>query len=215
MPESGLDHARARVLVVLSFVSVMVLMYYAARSRSLVGTRGFGADRMFAELRDRIALVGRVPVLPDGWKAWSCILSAHGDRFSGDFVVAHLSASGHRLEIVLVDVSGKGTRAGTARCCCPARSAGCSARSRRATSCARRTSTSSGRAGRRGSPRRCTSTSTCAPASTPSPTPGTRRRPATPPGRARWTVLDGARGPLLGRRARRVLPAPERPPRPR
>ena len=54
-----------------------------------------------------------MPVLPDGWQAWSCILSAHGDRFSGDFVVAHLSASGHRLEIVLVDVSGKGTRAGT------------------------------------------------------------------------------------------------------
>ena len=27
--------------------------------------------------------------------------------------MAHLSASGHRLEIALVDVSGKGTRAGT------------------------------------------------------------------------------------------------------
>ena len=101
------------VLVVLSFLSVMVLMYFSALSRSLVGTRGFGADRMFAELRDRIVLVGQVPVLPDGWRAWSCILSAHGDRFSGDFVVAHLSESGHRLEIVLVDVSGKGTRAGT------------------------------------------------------------------------------------------------------
>ena len=112
MPESGLTLPRA-ALVVVSFVAVMVLMYVAAQSRALVGTRGFGADRMFAELRDRIALVGRVPVLPDGWGAWSCILSAHGDRFSGDFVVAHLSASGHRLEIVLVDVSGKGTRAGT------------------------------------------------------------------------------------------------------
>jgi len=112
MPDSGLSKARA-ALVVLSFLSVMVLMYYSALSRSLVGTRGFGADRMFAELRDRIVLVGQVPVLPDGWQAWSCILSAHGDRFSGDFVVAHLSESGHRLEIVLVDVSGKGTRAGT------------------------------------------------------------------------------------------------------
>jgi serine phosphatase RsbU (regulator of sigma subunit) len=98
---------------VLSFASVMLLMHSVARSRSLVGTRGFGADRMFAELRDRIALVGRVPALPDGWRAWSCILSAHGDRFSGDFVVVHLSPSGHRLEILLVDVSGKGTRAGT------------------------------------------------------------------------------------------------------
>ncbi len=108
----GLSPPRA-VLVGLSFLAVMVLMYYAAQSRSLVGTRGFGSDRMFAELRDRIALVGRVPALPDGWRAWSCIRSAHGDRFSGDFVVAHLSPSGYRLEIVLVDVSGKGTRAGT------------------------------------------------------------------------------------------------------
>lgn len=112
MPGSGLSASRA-ALVVISFVAVMGLTYYAARSRSVVGTRGFGADRMFAELRDRIALVGRVPVLPDGWRAWSCILSAHGDRFSGDFVVAHLSPSRDRLEIVLVDVSGKGTRAGT------------------------------------------------------------------------------------------------------
>ncbi|HYN68208.1 MAG TPA: PP2C family protein-serine/threonine phosphatase [Ornithinibacter sp.] len=111
-PESGLTAPRS-ALVVLSFLSVMVLMYYAARSRSVIGTRGFGADRMFAELRDRIALVGRVPVLPDGWQAWSCIYSANGERFSGDFVVAHLGASGHRLEIALVDVSGKGTRAGT------------------------------------------------------------------------------------------------------
>ncbi|HET6967021.1 MAG TPA: PP2C family protein-serine/threonine phosphatase [Ornithinibacter sp.] len=112
MPRSGLLHFRS-ALVVLSFLAVMVLMTYAARSRSLVGTRGFGADRMFAELRDRIAQVGRVPDLPEGWRATSCILSAYGDRFSGDFVVAHLSPSGNRLEIVLVDVSGKGTRAGT------------------------------------------------------------------------------------------------------
>ena len=111
-PRSGLIPPRA-ALVILSFMSVMVLMYVAARSRSIIGTRGFGADRMFAELRDRIAMVGRVPALPAGWQSWSCIRSAHGERFSGDFVVAHLSPSGHRLEIVLVDVSGKGTRAGT------------------------------------------------------------------------------------------------------
>ena len=96
-----------------SMLMVMWMMSVSARSRSLVGTRGFGGDRMFAELRDRIASVGTVPDLPEGWSASSCILSAYGDRFSGDFVVAHLSASGHRLEIVLVDVSGKGTRAGT------------------------------------------------------------------------------------------------------
>jgi hypothetical protein len=112
VPTSKLTPPRA-LLVVLSFVVVMGMMYLVAQSRALVGTRGFGADRMFAELRDRIAMVGRMPELPDGWRAWSCIRSAHGDRFSGDFIVAHLSPSGHRLEIVLVDVSGKGTRAGT------------------------------------------------------------------------------------------------------
>ena len=108
----GLTYFRS-FLVVLSLTAVMALMYYIARSRSQIGTRGFGADRMFAELRDRIAQVGRVPDLPEGWRMTSCILSAYGDRFSGDFVVAHLSPSGNRLEIVLVDVSGKGTRAGT------------------------------------------------------------------------------------------------------
>jgi hypothetical protein len=100
-------------LAILSMYSVMALMYMSARWRSLIGTRGFGGDRMFVELRDRIASGGQLPDLPEGWAASSCILSAHGDQFSGDFVVTHLGASGHRLEVVLVDVSGKGTRAGT------------------------------------------------------------------------------------------------------
>lgn len=110
--DSGLSMSRA-VLVVLSFLAVMVVMYVAAESRALVGTRGFGGDRMFADLRHRIGSGGDVPALPEGWAAWASILSAHGDLFSGDFLVTHLSPSGTRLEIALVDVSGKGTRAGT------------------------------------------------------------------------------------------------------
>lgn len=112
MPRSGIGLLRSSLLLV-SMCLVMWVMVVSARSRSTVGTRGFGGDRMFAELRDRISSGGRVPDLPEGWRAGSCILSAYGDRFSGDFVVAHLSPSGHRLEIVLVDVSGKGTQAGT------------------------------------------------------------------------------------------------------
>jgi hypothetical protein len=110
--DSGLEPVRV-VLVVLSILGVMLMMVLAAQSRARVGTRGFGGDRMFADLRDRIASVGRMPTLPDGWRTDSAVLSAHGERFSGDFVVAHLSPSQHRLEVVLVDVSGKGTRAGT------------------------------------------------------------------------------------------------------
>ncbi len=99
--------------VILSILVVMALSGVVSRSRARIGTRGLSGDRMFAELRDRIAQVGQVPELPDGWSATSCVLSAHGDRFSGDFVVVHLSPSGNRLEIALVDVSGKGTGAGT------------------------------------------------------------------------------------------------------
>lgn len=112
MQNSGLSISRAS-LVLASMVIVMAMMAVAARSRSRVGTRGFSSDRMFAELRDRIASGGRIPELPEGWVITSKVLSAHGDRFSGDFLLAHLSPSGHRLEVVLVDVSGKGTQAGT------------------------------------------------------------------------------------------------------
>ncbi len=101
------------VLVFLALLVVMAMMLLTAQSRARVGTRGFGGDRMFADLRDRIASVGRMPTLPAGWSATSSVLSAHGERFSGDFVVAYLSPSRHRLEVVLVDVSGKGTGAGT------------------------------------------------------------------------------------------------------
>ena len=99
--------------VVAALLVVMGLVVVISRSRDLVGVRGFGADRMFAELRDRIASVGILPALPDGWSATSRILSAHSDRFSGDFVIAHLDEERGRLQVALVDVSGKGTGAGT------------------------------------------------------------------------------------------------------
>ncbi|GGL27807.1 PP2C family protein-serine/threonine phosphatase [Phycicoccus endophyticus] len=111
-PVSLLQPARVAGVV----LAVLVVMWQAvliARSRDLVGTRGMTGDRMLAELRDRIIQGGRVPALPDGWHASSSILSAHGDRFSGDFVIVHLSPEGQRLEVALVDVSGKGTGAGT------------------------------------------------------------------------------------------------------
>ena len=112
VPNSGVGLMRS-MFVAMSMLAVMALMVFASVSRARIGTRGFRGDRMFAELRDRIALVGQMPDLPPGWQVSSCIRSAHGEHFSGDFVVAHLSPCGDHLEIVLVDVSGKGTRAGT------------------------------------------------------------------------------------------------------
>lgn len=99
--------------VLLSLALIMGIAVVVSQSREIVGTRGFSGERMFADLRDRIASLGQVPTLPEGWVATSAILSAHGDRFSGDFIVVRLSPSRTRLEIALVDVSGKGTGVGT------------------------------------------------------------------------------------------------------
>ncbi len=92
---------------------VMVLMYSLSRSRSRIGVRGLGGEGMLVDLRDRLRLMGEMPELPPGWHAESALRSAHGDAFSGDFMVTARSGEGSVLEIVLVDVSGKGLRSGT------------------------------------------------------------------------------------------------------
>jgi hypothetical protein len=92
---------------------VMGLMFWVARSRARIGTHGIGGDTILVDLRDRLQQMGELPALPKGWAAESSVHSAFGDSFSGDFVVASLPSDTQRLEIALVDVSGKGTRAGT------------------------------------------------------------------------------------------------------
>ena len=69
IPNSDLRPSRS-IMAILAMLSVMALMYVSARWRSLIGTRGFGGDRMFAELRDRIASVGTVIVVPPPTCAW-------------------------------------------------------------------------------------------------------------------------------------------------
>ena len=94
-------------------VTVMALMFWVARSRARIGTQGISGDTILVDLRDRLRNMGELPKLPAGWSAESAVHSAYGDSFSGDFVVASLHPTEHTLEIALVDVSGKGTRAGT------------------------------------------------------------------------------------------------------
>src|SRR5690606_227978 len=94
-------------------VMVMSLMFWVARSRARLGTQGIGGDTILVDLRDRLRRMGELPALPTGWAAESAVHSAYGDSFSGDFVVASLEPEKQRLEVALVDVSGKGTRAGT------------------------------------------------------------------------------------------------------
>ncbi|GEN79418.1 membrane protein [Actinotalea fermentans] len=82
------------------------------RSRDRLGLQGAASDLMLVDLRDRLVAHGRIPPLPPRWRVDSVVRSAYAEAFSGDFVVASRSRSGNLLEIVLVDVSGKGQDAG-------------------------------------------------------------------------------------------------------
>ncbi|WP_131742501.1 SpoIIE family protein phosphatase, partial [Actinomadura roseirufa] len=88
-----------------------VLALTLARTRQQLGVQGLRGDSMLLELRDRLRRQGEMPRLPDGWGAQVVMLQAGGSSFGGDFVVS--ACDGDVLEVALVDVSGKGTDAGT------------------------------------------------------------------------------------------------------
>jgi Stage II sporulation protein E (SpoIIE) len=98
---------------VVVILGVMGPMIWLSASRSRLGLRGSSGETMLVDLRDRLRATGELPVLPAGWMAESTIQSAYGDSFSGDFIVANRSTDGSRLEVAVVDVSGKGAPAGT------------------------------------------------------------------------------------------------------
>jgi Stage II sporulation protein E (SpoIIE) len=98
-------------LIVTAFVAVMIS--WLAVSRAPLGVQGTLAESMLVDLRDRIRAQSLLPALPEPWHAEVAVESAYGESFSGDFAVANLSNAGDRLEVALVDVSGKGLDAGT------------------------------------------------------------------------------------------------------
>ena len=96
-------------VITMFFLGFLVLMSSFRRSR--LGVAGLQGERMFVDLRDRILRQGGIPALPAEWYAAAELRSAGGTPFAGDFVVA--SRVGERLEVAVVDVSGKGQGAGT------------------------------------------------------------------------------------------------------
>jgi serine phosphatase RsbU (regulator of sigma subunit) len=90
-------------------VAVSLILYHASRQRS--GLPVALSEPMLAQLRDRLQAAGTIPELPDGWRAQAEMLTAHGTGYAGDFLVADRPDSRH-LELVLVDVSGKGSSVG-------------------------------------------------------------------------------------------------------
>lgn len=98
------------VLLVQGLALVTVLGF--VRSREKIGLSGAAGKFMLVDLRDRLEAHGRIPRLPRGWRVDRALRSAYAEAFSGDFVVAARAERGGLLEIVLVDVSGKGQAAG-------------------------------------------------------------------------------------------------------
>lgn len=101
---------RRVVTVVLMFAMGFVVLLSSFR-RSQLGVGGLQGEQMFVDLRDRILRQGGIPELPAEWYVSSELRSAGGTLFAGDFVVA--SRHGTRLEVAVVDVSGKGEAAST------------------------------------------------------------------------------------------------------
>jgi len=92
-------------------IALIVLVTSLRRTR--LGVAGLRGESMFVDLRDRIQNQGGgLPRLPRGWAMESAVYSAGGTAFAGDFVVSSRSGCGRRVEIAVVDVSGKGEEAG-------------------------------------------------------------------------------------------------------
>ena len=104
----------ARIIggVTVMYLAGLIIMLTSFR-RTRLGVAGTQGESMLVDLRDRIQQQGRVPRLPAGWHAESAIRSAGGTPFAGDFIVTSFPEFTHRLEVAVVDVSGKGEAAGT------------------------------------------------------------------------------------------------------
>jgi hypothetical protein len=98
--------------VVITFVIALLVMVTSFR-RARLGVAGPRGESMFVDLRDRIAKQGALPPLPPQWQVESAMRSAGGTSFGGDFLVASRATDGSTLELIVVDVSGKGIEAGT------------------------------------------------------------------------------------------------------
>lgn len=92
--------------------TALVVLGVAAR-QARPGRLGVCGESMLLDLRDRLWTQGEMSRLPAGWQAEVVTRPARGEAFSGDFLVANRSRDGRLLEVALVDVSGKGSDAGT------------------------------------------------------------------------------------------------------
>jgi len=106
-----LNDRKAGLGIGATIVLTALFAFVLARTRAKLGVQGLRGDQMLIELRDRIRAQGKMPELPDNWRAISVLRPAGGSSFGGDFLVS--AFDGKVLELALVDVAGKGIEAGT------------------------------------------------------------------------------------------------------
>jgi hypothetical protein len=105
------NRAASTLPVGLVLVGAMLIGWMLRRERAVAEFGGAAAaDAMLIDLRREVLLRSAKPVLPAGWQFDTDLRSAHGESFSGDFVVTATGRTG--LDVVLVDVSGNGQVAG-------------------------------------------------------------------------------------------------------
>jgi hypothetical protein len=93
-------------------VGVVLVLFVASRQRS--GLPATLSESFLADLKERLQAAGQIPALPGGWESQTAMIASHGVSYAGDFLVARKSDDDSRLEVILVDVCGKGTSAGPA-----------------------------------------------------------------------------------------------------
>jgi len=106
-------------ILLVGITALVVLVM--SRQRVRLGVRGTRGESMLFDLRERLQAQGRVPRLPRGWNLEFALRSAGGQSFAGDFLVAAKAGPDPdgprtgpgRIQLSLVDVSGKGLQAGT------------------------------------------------------------------------------------------------------
>lgn len=105
--------------IVVVIVLAAVLMAQFVRTRESLGVQGNTGQAMLVDLRDRLRAQALPARMPDGVRMEVAQRSANGEGFSGDFVLSALRPGEEAvdwpgaLEVVVVDVSGKGQAAGT------------------------------------------------------------------------------------------------------
>ncbi|WP_309648598.1 PP2C family protein-serine/threonine phosphatase [Nocardioides sp.] len=107
--DGPINGPRAAILAALA-VAVALILFQSSRQRS--GLPSPLSEIMLAELKKRLQAQGTIPPLPAPWHVESAMIAADGVGYAGDFLVADLDEEERFLELILVDVVGKGLGAG-------------------------------------------------------------------------------------------------------